>query len=253
RVMDPSLAAVLREAMKKVVEDGTGKATRLDWIESGGKTGTAQKSREGQRGYTQGANIASFGAIVPIDDPRLVILTVVDEPDRAHHYASQSAVPLYRAVLEDIRRCTDLLSDVPGERTGPMLQADPQRLVEVPDPLYLTAAHAAGRLGTAGLRAAGDERGGTVVGQVPAAGARCEAGTVVNLTIAPGRPAAATGAADVCPDFTGMSNRQIRCEAARRGLRVILDGVGYASAQDVPPGSPRPEGPIRVTLETTWN
>lgn len=253
RVMDPSLAAVLREAMKKVVEDGTGKGTRLDWIENGGKTGTAQKSREGQRGYTKGANIASFAGLVPIDDPRLVILVVVDEPDHAHHYASQSAVPLYRAVLEDIRRCTDLLSDVPGERTGPVLQADPQQLVEVPDVLYLTAAHAAGRLGTAGLRAAGEERGGTVVGQVPAAGTRCEAGTVVTLTIAPGRPAAAAVAEDVCPDFTGMSNRQIRSEAARRGLSVILDGIGYASAQDVPPGSPRPDGPIRVTLETTWN
>jgi stage V sporulation protein D (sporulation-specific penicillin-binding protein) len=253
RVMDPSLAAILRSAMKRVVEEGTGKGTRVDWIESGGKTGTAQKSREGHRGYTPGANIASFGAIVPIDDPRLVVLVVVDEPDRAHHYASQSAVPLYRALLEDIRRCTDLLSDVPGERTGPVLLADPLRLVVVPDVLYLNTAHAAERLGSAGLRVAGDARGGTVVGQVPAAGARCEAGTEVTLTIDGRRSAVVATAQDLCPDFTGMSNRQIRSEAARRGLQVILEGVGYARAQDVPPGSPRPEGPIRVTLETTWN
>ncbi len=253
RVMSPSLAAVLRSAMKQVVEEGTAKATNVDWIETGGKTGTAQKSREGHRGYTAGANIASFGGMAPIDNPRLVILAVVDEPDRAHHYASQSAVPLYRAVLEDIRRCTDLLSDVPGERTGPVLQADPLRLVEVPDVLYLNTAHAAERLGSAGLRVAGDDIGGTVVGQVPAAGARCEAGTVVALTIEGGRAAFAHTSGDVCPDFTGMSNRQIRSEAARRGLQVILEGVGYARAQDVPPGSPRPEGPIRVTLETTWN
>lgn len=253
RVMAPPLAEVLRGAMKRVVDNGTGKATHVDWIENGGKTGTAQKVREGGRGYTPGANIASFGGIVPVDDPRLVILVVVDEPDRAHHYASQSAVPLYRAVLEDIHRCTDLLSDVPGERTGPVVQPDPLQLVEVPDVLYLRTDHAAGRLGSAGLRVVGDDRRGTVVGQVPAAGTRCEAGTEVVLTVAGAAPAVAAADGDICPDFTGMSNREVRSEAARLGLDVIVEGVGYVSAQDIPPGSPRPGGPIKVTMETTWN
>lgn len=253
RVMAPSLAEVLRGAMRRVVDDGTGKATRVDWIDTGGKTGTAQKVREGGRGYTPGANIASFGGIVPVDNPRLVILVVIDEPDHAHHYASQSAVPLYRTVMEDIHRCTDLLSDVPGERTGPVYQPDPQLLVEVPDVMYLRTAHASERLGSAGLRVAGDDLNGTVVGQVPAAGTRCEAGTEVVLTVVGGARSAVAASGDVCPDFTGMSNRQVRSEAARLGLDVIVEGVGYVSAQDVPPGSPRPGGPIKVTMETTWN
>ncbi len=59
--------------------------------------------------------------------------------------------------------------------------------------------------------------------------------------------------ADICPDFTGLSDREIRGLAARLGLKVVLDGVGYARAQDVPPGGPRPDGPVTVTMETTWN
>ena len=120
------------------VAEGTGSGTKLDWIASGGKTGTAQKSRDGH-GYTAGAYMSSFGGIVPIDDPRLVVLVVLDEPDWTHHYASQSAVPLYRGVIEDIRRCTDWLSDAPGDRTGPVVLPDPLQLVEVPDVLYLRA------------------------------------------------------------------------------------------------------------------
>jgi stage V sporulation protein D (sporulation-specific penicillin-binding protein) len=255
RVMAPPLAEVLRGAMARVVREGTGKGTDLDWITSGGKTGTAQKTREGDRGYSAGAYMSSFGGIVPIDDPRLVILVVLDEPDWTHHYASQSAVPLYRSVLEGIRCSTNWLSDVPGARTEVVERPDPLQLVEVPDVLYLRTAHAGERLAAAGLRVVGGERDGLVVEQLPAAGARCEAGTTVTLSIA-GRARTAgshPASAELCPDFTGLSNRQIRALAARLGITVLMDGVGYASAQDVPPDSPRPDGPVTVTMETTWN
>lgn len=254
QVISPTLSTVLRGAMARVVRQGTGKLTNFDWIDCGGKTGTAQKSRDGH-GYTAGAYMASFGGMVPIDDPRLVVLVVLDEPDHAHYYGAQSAVPLYRSVVEEIRRSTDWLSDLPGGRTGTVVRPDPRQLVTVPDVLYLRAAHASERVAAAGLRCRGDEREGTVVGQMPAAGTRCEAGTTVTLTVAGKRPDAGLdpAAADICPDFTGLSNREVRSLAARLGLRVVLDGVGYARAQDVPPGGPRPDGPVTVTMETTWN
>lgn len=253
RVMAPPLAETLRGAMARVVHEGTGKLTQLDWINSGGKTGTAQKSRDG-RGYTAGAYMASFGGMAPINDPRLVILVVLDEPDWAHHYASQSAVPLYKNVLEEIRRCTNLLSDVPGGRTGVVARRDTLQLVEVPDVLYLKGGHADQRLASAGLRCRGGNRDGVVVGQLPAAGSRCEPGTTVTVTIA-GRAADAQPglSPDQCPDFTGKSNREIRSLAARLNLPVIINGVGYASAQDVLPGGPRPDGPVTITMEPTWN
>lgn len=253
RVMAPPLAETLRGAMARVVHEGTGKLTELDWIASGGKTGTAQKSRDGH-GYTAGAYMASFGGMAPINDPRLVILVVLDEPDWSHHYASQSAVPLYRDVLEKIRRCTGLLSDVPGGRTGVVARRDTLQMVEVPDVLYLRGAHADQRLASAGLRCRGAVADGVVVGQLPAAGTRCEPGTTVSVTIT-GRGAGVPAGvpADQCPDFTGKSNREVRALAAALNLPVIINGVGYASAQDIAAGGPRPDGPITVTMEPTWN
>ncbi len=253
QVMAPPLAETLRGAMARVVHEGTGKLTELDWIASGGKTGTAQKSRDG-RGYTEGAYMASFGGMAPINNPRLVILAVLDEPDRAHHYASQSAVPLYRDVLEEIRRCTDLLSDVPGGRTGVVARRDTLQMVEVPDVLYLRGAHADQRLASAGLRCRGAGADGVVVGQLPAAGSRCQPGATVTVTIA-GRGAVTPAglAPDQCPDFTGKSNREVRALAAALNLPVIINGVGYASTQDIAAGGPRPSGPVTVTMEPTWN
>ncbi|MCB1184833.1 hypothetical protein KDM41_15500 [bacterium] len=232
RVMSPALAGLLREGMARVVREGTGEKARTDWVDIGGKTGTAQKARPGE-GYV--AYVASFGGLVPIQDPRLMVLVVLDEPRGIHHYAAQSAVPLFHDVLCDIRRSTDWLTDVPGGRTAPFAGADPQRLVAVPDVMYLGVGTASRRLAEKDLVLAGGERDGVVVQQVPAAGTRCAPGTVVTLTVADRDVAAAT-APGVCPDFSGLSNRQIRSLAARLRIPVSLQGVGYAVRQSVRPG-----------------
>ena len=250
RVMSEPLAAVLREAMGRVVSEGTGVGTNLDWIRIGGKTGTAQKQREGG-GYTAGAYVASFAGIVPLDDPRLVILTVLDEPRGIHHYAAQSAVPLFRAVVEDIRTTTDWLTGAPGSRTAPMQVAEPVREKVVPDVLHLTAAGALQSLADAGLEGVGAERDGVVVAQVPAAGAHCPVGRPVQLIVA-GRGGSEGTNRQLCPDFAGLSNRQAQGLAARLGINVAIKGAGYAVAQDPAPGRPLRGIPVQLRMEGTW-
>ena len=234
RVMAPPLASLLREAMARVVRDGTGSDADLDWVVAGGKTGTAQKSRDG-KGYTPGAYVASFGGLVPIDEPRLMVLTVLDEPRGIHHYAAQSAVPLFKSIVCDIRRSTDWLTDVPGARTAPFVGPDEQRLVTVPDVMYLAVDNAAQRLDACGLAVAGAEKDGQVVEQIPAAGTRCEPGTVVALAVAASADGPDNSPA-LCPDFSGLSNRQVRSLAARLRIPVSVRGTGYAVQQTVGPG-----------------
>jgi len=249
RIMSEPLAAVLREAMARVVREGTGHDADLDWIDVGGKTGTAQKSRDGS-GFTKGAYIATFAGIAPVDDPRLVIIAVLDEPKgyRAY-YAAQTAVPLFKAILEDIRSSTDWLTDVPGARTRVIAQAPAADLVAVPDVLALSVDAAARRLAAGGLLVAGAESGGLVVEQVPAAGAVCPRGTAVQLT------AATRGDASeppVCPDFTGKSNREVRTLAARLGVDVNIEGAGYAVRQDPPAGQALGDRRVSVRMEARW-
>ncbi len=250
RVMSEPLAGLLREAMGRVVHQGTGIAARESWIATGGKTGTAQKSRDGH-GYTRGAYVASFGGIVPIDAPRLVILTVLDEPEGVKHYASLSAVPLFREIVRDIRAGTDYLTDALGERTASLILPPRNEYIEVPDVLHLSLDNAGQRLSALGLQIAGAERGGLVIQQVPLPGTRLEPGGMVHLLTGPAQEVSDNSEV-FCPNFSGLSNRQVLSLAARMGLRVNIKGAGYAVGQSPAAGLALGVDQIKVRMEAQW-
>jgi stage V sporulation protein D (sporulation-specific penicillin-binding protein) len=251
RVMAPQLADVLREAMGRVVLEGTGQGAGMDWITTGGKTGTAQKCVVEGKGYTPGAYVASFAGIVPLENPRLVILTILDEPEGIHHYAAQSAVPLYASIIKSIRRSTDWLTDVPGARTSSFTPRDRKEMVAVPDVLHLSVNRASQRLGEAGFQVLGAEKDGMVIQQVPGPGTKCEPGQTVTLAVTDpeGKPGAA---ATTCPDFTGMSNREVSSLAAKLGIPVVIKGVGYAVGQSADPKGAPGKKPVIVKMIASW-
>lgn len=80
RVVSRRTSAAMRDLMRAVVEDGTGRRAAVEGIAIGGKTGTAEKPS--RRGYQRNRLISSFVAVAPIDDPQYVILVVLDEPSR---------------------------------------------------------------------------------------------------------------------------------------------------------------------------
>ena len=250
RVMAEPLADLLRVAMAGVVDHGTGVGAKEDWITTGGKTGTAQKSRDG-KGYTPGAYIASFSGIVPAEDPRLVILTVLDEPKGIKHYASLSAVPLFKEIVRDIRSGTQYLTDVPGSRTAPLELAETKKMVRVPDVLHLSLDNAAQRLGMVDLALAGAERGGLVIQQVPLPGTLLKPGSVVHLVTGPSE-VASTNNGLLCPDFSGLSNREIHSMAARMGMKVEINGAGYAVSQIPAPGLSLAGAVVKVKMGGLW-
>ncbi len=84
RVINPVVAAQLREMLKVTVDDGTGSRARVEGYEVAGKTGTAQKVNHEAGGYYEDRYVASFVGMVPAVDPELVILVMVDEPTTSH-------------------------------------------------------------------------------------------------------------------------------------------------------------------------
>jgi stage V sporulation protein D (sporulation-specific penicillin-binding protein) len=250
RVLSEPLSRLLRLAMRRVVTEGTGHGADLTWISLGGKTGTAQKCAGGQ-GYLPGKYVASFVGLVPSDAPRLVILTVLDEPPYPYHYAAESAVPLFASVVGEIRRTTSWLTDVGGEGGARVISRGSSPRVVVPDVLYLAASKAEEEIHRAGLNMSGGGKEGRVVTQVPAGGAVCRPGETVRITVA-AQPDAAVRSAALCPDLRGLSNRAVLSLAASLGVPVSVSGAGYVVAQKPAAGTPLGAEGIRVRMVASW-
>ncbi|MBU0741832.1 PASTA domain-containing protein [bacterium] len=250
RVMTPDLAALLRGALAQAVREGTGRLAAVAWTEVAGKTGTAQKALPGQ-GYVDGLYMSSFLGMAPASSPRLVILTLLDEADYAHHYASQSAAPLFASIVEEIGRATDWFSGVDARAGAVAERRDGSEAHQAPDLLYLSTLAAREEVARVGLNLSGAHSDGVVVAQSPSPGTLCPREGSIRVTIAPySRASVATGVA--CPDLRGMSSRQIRRAAARLGLPLVTDGVGYVIDQEPAPGEPVGADGINVRLAARW-
>lgn len=96
RVVRADTAKTVMEMLTAVVhsEKGTGKNARIDGYRIAGKTSTAQKANPAG-GYYEDQYYASFVGAVPAEDPRLVILVSVDNPEGGH-YGNQVAAPTFR-------------------------------------------------------------------------------------------------------------------------------------------------------------
>lgn len=68
----------IRKLLRLVVQEGTAGKADAAGYRVGGKTGTAEKSGAG--GYNRKSNLASFVGVFPIDNPKYVVLVMVDEP-----------------------------------------------------------------------------------------------------------------------------------------------------------------------------
>ncbi len=108
RVMSESTARAIRGALESVTEKkgpagrGTATLAAIPGFRIGGKTGTAKKVKIGGGGYFEGLYTVSFAGILPIDDPRLVVMTVIDEPHPRDCNAGGGTVaaPIFRAAAE---------------------------------------------------------------------------------------------------------------------------------------------------------
>ncbi len=111
RVFSASTSQQIMAMLEEVVEaDGTGRNARVTGIRVAGKTGTAQKAAKSGKGYGDG-RFASFTGIVPADDPRYVIIIMLDEP-QSNQYGGTIAAPVFGEVATRILAYGGYLPDV---------------------------------------------------------------------------------------------------------------------------------------------
>ncbi len=102
RVVSEKTAKLLASMLRDVTnEGGTGTEAKIDGFEVAGKTGTAQKAEHGS--YSAKKRVSSFVGFVPADNPRLVSLVLVDEPE-GNVYGGIVAAPAFRNIAQGALR-----------------------------------------------------------------------------------------------------------------------------------------------------
>ncbi len=78
RVFSQATSDRIRQLLRLIVTDGTGKNAEVEGMRIGGKTGTAEKASEG--GYAHHSIVATFAGVFPMEAPRYVVIGMLDEP-----------------------------------------------------------------------------------------------------------------------------------------------------------------------------
>ncbi len=103
QVVSPETARALTRILVRVVEAGTGHNAAIAGYEVAGKTGTAQKLDPATRRYSRAPGVLSFVGFAPADEPRVVMLVMLDEP-RTAQWGSEAAAPIFAAIGRDVLR-----------------------------------------------------------------------------------------------------------------------------------------------------
>lgn len=100
RVISETTARTLATVLKGVVTEGTGKAAAVEGFEVAGKTGTSQKLDPATGRYSRHKVVASFVGFVPVEQPRLAIIVIIDEPS-VLRWGGSIAAPTFREIARE--------------------------------------------------------------------------------------------------------------------------------------------------------
>lgn len=99
KVISEETSEKVRHALESVVANGTGRPAYIEGYRVGGKTGTAQKVKDGR--YMVGNYIVSFIGFLPADDPEVVVYIAIDNAKGVTQYGGTIAAPIAKNVLMD--------------------------------------------------------------------------------------------------------------------------------------------------------
>ena len=103
RPISSQTAKRLSRILETVVESGTGQQAKLTGYRAAGKTGTSQKIDPETGAYSSTSVIASFVGFVPVEQPRLTMLVVIDDPKgKEWRWGGKSAAPVFGNVANRV-------------------------------------------------------------------------------------------------------------------------------------------------------
>jgi cell division protein FtsI (penicillin-binding protein 3) len=223
RVISEQTAALLIQAFEGVVERGTAKESHIQGVRIAGKTGTSKKVVDGH--YGVGSYTGSFVGFFPIEDPQVVCLVMMDNPQGGSYYGGSVSAPVFRAIA-------DRIINTSGRFTKTSQPKDEQSKngITVPDVRTLQINIASRLLESHGLKCQTVGTGDIVVRQVPQPGKHLEKDDVVQIVLNE-TGTETSGGSPIVPDVRGMSVRRAINRLVVDDFDIQMRGSGVVVSQ----------------------
>ena len=241
QVISQSASDVIREMMEYEVGNGTGggKNAYVSGYRIGGKSGTSEQLNMHRRADGDYKKVASFVAVLPANDPEILVYVMLDDPNNARtDYSSILAAPVAGNIISEVAPYLGIATD--GEdRSG--------TIVTVPNLVGTEWSNAQVQLNIQGLKhqlqeSQSSQSAAPVTYQYPHAGSKVPYGTTIYLYTD-----TYEGSHTEVPDVTGKSPDFARQMLSAAGLNCVVEGSGTVQAQSDEPGSSVQRGTI-ITL-----
>ena len=242
QVISESASETIRQIMEFEVGDGTqggGGNAYVAGYRIGGKSGTSEQLNMERRADGDYKKVASFAAVLPADDPEIIVYVMLDDPNNARtDYSSILAAPVAGNIISEVAPYLGIATD--GEdRSG--------TIVTVPNLVGTEWSNAQVQLNIQGLKhqlqeSQSSQSAAPVTYQYPHAGSKVPYGTTIYLYTD-----TYEGSHTEVPDVTGKSPDFARQMLSAAGLNCVVEGSGTVQAQSAEPGSSVQRGTI-ITL-----
>lgn len=230
KVISEETSRTMCEILEQVVsgDEGTGRNAYIKGYRIGGKTGTSEKGDRSDKSR----RIASFVGFAPADDPEIVCLIMLDEPQVANKFGGTIAAPLAGEIIEDTLEYL-------GVQRNYAAMGEQADSIEVSDVRDINTTDAKRELESLGFKVRVSGDGGYVYEQLPKPGIMlAKNSTVILYTQEDYEPEPVT-----VPDVKGMSFSDARDVLRNANLNFEAIGAGqntkagaYAVKQSVAPG-----------------
>ena len=239
QVISEDTSAKIRTMMESVVTKGTGKYAAVNGYSVGGKSGTSEPPDDKkEQGY-----VASFIAISPVENPEVIVLVVLNNPNSdgsGSHQGGTVCAPVASQILSEVLPHLGITSSV--------TVTESDSLTILPDVSSKTLTEAKSILQTAGFNVVlrtSSEASTTVVSQTPKSGISLQSGATVFLYTD-----GIEKAMKKVPDLKGKTAEQAKNSLKALNLNISIEGSGKVISQDILAGQEVVEGTVvTVTLK----
>jgi cell division protein FtsI (penicillin-binding protein 3) len=234
-------------AMLKVVTEGTGSLAMVESYPVGGKTGTPEKINPRTRRYTKTHWMGNFIGLAPMDNPRIAVVVLVDEPNPVR-LGGKVAAPAFSEIVSQTLPYM-------GVYPAPVYQGDAFRVPtieqlpeEAAPPAAAVAAVDDGAATDDGLSLDADPEAGDLDADPEAGDLDPDLDPIALAALPEGTGDIATDTVTV-PDLRQLSLRDAMRHARAAGLNLDARDTGFVAEQWPAPGEPAPrDSAIQVTL-----